>query len=364
MTKILNGLLIVTLVVLFGCSASSKQTSSIEDFSKKDLYHKWIRIGVEKKDGSRYVERNITANTIATLTINSNYAYEMLEGLPPGTPPLYWKNDSVFSGVDSYKIIEANDSILIVLQNDDLGSDDKVNKFTYINEDRYYQYLANQKLVSFDNDTIINLNRYFLPFYTRGWQNVIYTDFNESGLNGYFAMEVTLDSEGHIYNSKVVTNHSIPEKTVDRINRILERNISWNFDHVFDYYYFKINFVVYFTSRNDYNYAGVKLFVTDINDNVNIESPLQLSLEEIKLTNHYFKEGLSFYEQSQFDSSIYYFTKCIEIDSLYIEAYYNRAAINLILEETDKSCSDWEFLYKTLGQTTGEILYNEYCIGN
>jgi len=111
--------------------------------------------------------------------------------------------------------------------------------------------------------------------------------------------------------------------------------------------------IVHFTPESLYTLSGIF-----------IESPLQLSLEEIKLTNHYFKEGLSFYEQSQFDSSIYYFTKCIEIDSLYIEAYYNRAAINLILEETDKSCSDWEFLYKTLGQTTGEILYNEYCIGN
>ncbi len=54
------------------------------------------------------------------------------------------------------------------------------------------------------------------------------------------------------------------------------------------------------------------------------------------------------------------FIKCIEIDSLYLDAYYNLAFCYENLGNKNLACETWKKL-KNMGQKQGEYLYEENC---
>ena len=66
---------------------------------------------------------------------------------------------------------------------------------------------------------------------------------------------------------------------------------------------------------------------------------------------------------SNFEKAITYYTKCIELDPLQLDAFYNRAYSYYKLEKYEQACKDWRYLY-LLGQTEGERLYRGNCLND
>lgn len=73
-----------------------------------------------------------------------------------------------------------------------------------------------------------------------------------------------------------------------------------------------------------------------------------------------YKKGLKYLEHKDYEPAIECFSKCIQLDDLYLNGYYNRAYSYYMLKRTDQSCMDWSKLME-LGQKTGEKFYLEKC---
>ncbi|HUW05606.1 MAG TPA: hypothetical protein VMW01_05055 [Williamwhitmania sp.] len=338
---------------LSGC-ATAKQ---------KLLYNTWVRVKVEKKDGSRYVERNgmDTIQTIFHIShshigINYNDSYQWMV-------PFSFIGDSILkTNVDLYKVKSVNDTSLVVLVNDDGSPDDKVNKFIFLKEKNYIDYIFSNKLVEYENDTVVRLSKIFLPFYTGVWQYLIDTRFGSRNYNGYIGMEAMLDSFGVCNHVRLIDNKNIPDKVVAKILKIIKNNNSWKLWPVNRKIYYKVDLVAFFISEASHKTAGVKLFALKFDPNFVFKKSKQLAYNDILLSNKYFKEGVNYANSSELEKAVLSFSNCISIDSLYVDAYYDRAYVYYNLNQVDKACLDWSFLDKQLGQKPAEKLFNERCI--
>lgn len=348
----LNKLMLIFILGFVSC-ATPKQ---------KQLFDYWIRIKVEKKDGSRYVERNRLAETFTALKISKNNMSTSHSELPSIEIPYYFIGDSVLKqNIDSYKVKDINDTILVLLENDNGRPDDKVNKFTFIKEKDFVKYLIKNKLMEFENDSIALLSRYFYPYYNRNWQQIINNKYNSSNLNGYISFEVLLDSIGKTKQVKLIENKNISIKIENDITNMIKKSRAWSLKQLKMKYCYKIDFTAVFVSKQDYHYAGVKLFAKNPDDNSSLGKSKQLNYSDIELSNKYFKNGVDYVNKNELEKALVSFSNCISIDSLYIDSYYNRAFVNYEMNQLKKACNDWRFLSENLGQKTAEKLFNENC---
>lgn len=330
--------------------------------NQKQLYDYWIRIHVEKKDGSKYVERNEVARTYAALEITPKYIYEEIGELGSFQKPYHLIGDTIINKYhDSYKVNFVNDSLLILLENDDERPDDKINKFIYLNEKKYRNYIFDNGLVEYENDTTIILSKVFLPYYNRMWDFYISKKYKSINKNGHVSMEVLLDSKGRTYSIKLVNYVGVSKEFAEKILRLIGNTQAWNLSLINRNYYYKINLVAYFKSLEDYKYAGIRVFVLNPEENIEIDKSEKLSMYDVDFSNQAFKNGMLLIEENKLDSALIEFTKCIKIDSLYLDAYYNRAYINFQKNKLNECCADWKYLSEELGQKYAEKLYKEYC---
>ncbi|HUX55172.1 MAG TPA: hypothetical protein VMV56_12205 [Williamwhitmania sp.] len=338
---------------LSGC-ATAKQ---------KLLYNTWVRVKVEKKDGSRYVERNGMDTIQTVFEISHGHLGITYNDLSQIVYPFSFIGDSILKTyLDYYKVISVNDTSLVVLVNDNGSPDDKVNKFIFLKEKNYIDYIFTNKLVEYKNDTVVRLNKMFLPFYTGGWEYQINSHYNSSNFNGYVSMEVMLDSFGVCKQIRLVNNKDIPDEVANNILKLIKGGASWNLWKVNRKVYYQVDLTVFFISEASHKYAGVKLFSLKFDPDFVFKKSKQLAYNDILLSNKYFKEGVNYVNNSELEKAILSFSNCISIDSLYVDAYYNRAFVYYKLDQLDKSCLDWLFLDKQLGQKPAEKLFNERCI--
>jgi tetratricopeptide (TPR) repeat protein len=85
-----------------------------------------------------------------------------------------------------------------------------------------------------------------------------------------------------------------------------------------------------------------------------------ISLSQLQEASDHYTKGTYFLIKGKLEKSIIQFTDCINIDSTYIDAYYNRAVALFKLNNFEGACKDWEKLYE-FGQKEGERLYIQNC---
>ena len=82
--------------------------------------------------------------------------------------------------------------------------------------------------------------------------------------------------------------------------------------------------------------------------------------DEEEAERQYFKSALNQVNSGNNDKAIELLTKCIEIDSLDINAYYLRAMINATSGKNKEACKDWAIL-AGLGQVTAAKNLAKFC---
>jgi hypothetical protein len=212
-------ILILVLIASSGC-ITQKQ---------KQLLDTWVMLNMEKKDGSRYVERNGMDKNLTVFQFSKSYFYISYNETTSLGFPYTIEGDSLLKrNNDNYKIINLNDTSLVLLVNDiDSIPDDKINKMEFIKLKYYGDSVLNKNHIKYINDSTIELTRYFSPYYGRYWQTVINNKFGHYKINGHLGLEVIMDSTGITKKINVIENNNIPENIKDKIIEIIKKSNTW-----------------------------------------------------------------------------------------------------------------------------------------
>lgn len=117
-----------------------------------------------------------------------------------------------------------------------------------------------------------------------------------------------------------------------------------------------MNFAINFTS--DQFFSGIDFYyVAKVSTQ---ETTKSLTINEIKEADNYFNKGNNLILNEKYEKASKQFIKCIEIDSIYIDAYYNLAICFQKLGNKNLACETWSKL-KFMGQKQGEYLLDENC---
>jgi hypothetical protein len=73
-----------------------------------------------------------------------------------------------------------------------------------------------------------------------------------------------------------------------------------------------------------------------------------------------YNKGLRLLKTNKYSQAIELFDQCIAHDSLYLDAYYNKAFALYQMADVKSACDIWKLL-ESWGQKTGEAMVKEYC---
>jgi len=124
-----------------------------------------------------------------------------------------------------------------------------------------------------------------------------------------------------------------------------------------------------FTIKNNFNSLSFKIITdqtqtlsqTQTQTQFQTPRPVKVSSpNDLKLAAENFNKGTQFLINGNYEKAIANFSATLKIDSLYIDAYYNRATAFYKLGNKAAACVDWKTLTQ-LEQKEGEKLYIENC---
>ena len=107
----------------------------------------------------------------------------------------------------------------------------------------------------------------------------------------------------------------------------------------------------------EFMYLSIPTFLKMTLTGINLNHWTQ---KEISDAENYYNKGVELIQNEKFETASKQFVKCIEIDSIYIDAYYNLAFCYQKLGNKNMACETWSKL-KEMGQKQGEYLYEENC---
>jgi len=245
-------LLIFSIFIGFTCYPAPK---------KSPLYDSWIRINVDKKDGSQIQLKTGTYNSIANFKISSWILSIQYDQAVIAQIPYTMIGDSILKiPFDTYKVVSVNDTNLVLLENDDGRPGNQVYRFTFIKEKYYPDYLFNKLPINYLNDSTVLLNKHFLHYYTGMWDYRI-ENVNKSGiLDGSIEMEILLNSIGETVEVKITGLNDIPESVAQKAARVIKKTWSWDLLKINRKFYYKINIVTSFQVSPPGYIAYIKLF--------------------------------------------------------------------------------------------------------
>lgn len=319
----------------------------------------WTQIKVEKKDGSKNLARLPKGKSImkyyfrektVLLTLNNLYTSELT----------YSVSDKILSIGEfaKYKIdtIDSKQLVLTQIPNREL-TDDKINRFTFLNRPSLFEYLKENGKIEIVGDSIIESNEQFAPTYYGDIDKMFMTEFEHHNENKNIFGIYFLDSKGKIENIQFEENRKFSKKEIEKFTEIMKvTNGFWTLPQTPKPYKYKVNFEIYFTSFQSFSGIGFSY----VNKGLNQDVAKQLTQKEITEADSYFFKGNDLTRNKKYENASKQFIRCIEIDSLYLDAYYNLAFCYQKLGNKNLACEIWSKL-KIMEQKEGENLYNENC---
>jgi hypothetical protein len=319
----------------------------------------WINTNAVRVDGSRIVSR-----------------------VPNYGRFLYWFSRGVFFAVDTPShqmrmydwnpvfrpdgksetedaILEfRTDSMLVITEKHNLNEVDKKNRYTLIRWDSYFNKLRENHLVKFVNDSTILADDLVFPAYALHKSGGIhfsrYLFKCEIPLidlvSGYF----TLDRHNQITEVRLTENRGLQD--VSRlIKAIRESSNNWIVPVE------GFNFRVPFTLGPITNGTAFQVSFKERDYNAFREKPAtSLDGNEINAKWDSFKRAITQFDKGNFDKSVTFTTKALQVDTIFLDAYYLRAESFIKLDRLREACQDLEYL-KSLDQVKATTLYNRYC---
>ena len=339
--------------------------------SGQELLNKtWIKVKVERKDGSKIIDDLGTEDSELRYFFKNKDTVIILTSIDYnfGFLKRYSIIDDVLNIGDSqkFKLEFLEDSSLILLQipNEPLN-DDKINRYFFISDNKYDKFLIKNNLITFLNDSTISSNKYIWPHF-KGNIDAYFTDkLCIENFKTFVIGSFTITSNGLITDINLKENKDLSKKVTDKFIDILKNtngywnintNCCWDLPKINKSYYYKIYFTAIlihsgYTKMVHFKFNSV---IPPCIENCN------LSLDQKHDAINHFNKGNKFLNNDNLDKAIAQFTDCIKIDSVYFDAYYNRAASFYKLKNIDAACKDWEKLYQ-FGQKEGESLYFQNC---
>ena len=319
----------------------------------------WTKIKAERKDGSKIVDRSHLSETLIT--------YKFQES----TVTIFSGGDNVYNqkfSIDGriltigdfqrYSIDSVNNlgMILTELPHQEL-SDDKINRFIFLNSQFYFNYLIQKKQITIIADTLVLCNNQFLPTYGKGKLDQTLRLQFEPIKNNILIGSIFLTSTGDITDVQVKPNENFSKKEMDKFIETLRQTSGfWTLPKGVTYHHFKLDFICRFLNNPPLSSIG---FIFNTQDPKRFEMT-GLTLQQIYEAGEHYSKGFQLVNRDKHDKAIIEFEKCISIDSLYLDAYYNKAYSYLKLGDKKSACSVWQKL-KSMGQKEGEKLFLGNC---
>lgn len=333
-------------------------SSSQNDFSslKQKIKGNWIRTHSEMKDSSKVIRH--THNYYAFLVYmfeDKGKGYATINPLEGRTSFDYVIHGTLLGiNGEPYKIESITDSTLVLCEAYTNISDDKLHRNYY---KRLENFAQNNQVEENKDKNFYKSSKILFPIY-KG-KNLTFDIEDKIGRNT-FVNEVKVDAiitrEGEVKDIVVVDKKTLSEKKISLIiNMIAKTNKNWipaqlqmkpvdtKVSFVFDSY--EIMTIKKIRMKNQYIDS-------------NLLQPLHYKEKE-KAESH-FQIAIEFYQNGNLEKAIKYFTKCIEVDNTYLDAYYNRAALNSELGNKEEACKDWRYLSE-LAQRPAMSYLKENC---
>lgn len=333
--------------------------NSFNIYSQNLVGSKWIKVNEERKDGSIIHYRK-------TINIKPlEYYFKSINKLEITNWSKYsvnykLENSELTIETQKYDVEKLNSDELIICEKSEKNiANDKKNRYYFVNSERITDYVIEKKLIPFENDSTVISNFILKP----KLKNNKELDFvltkslaNKNIENGCLGGSFLINTKGKVENIKVTSVSNISETSVDEFKKTLKR-IKFKPLNVKKAYYQRVNFNIVFKGLSNFFSSSIE---TDTQDLACVENNRYLSSAEKEQTHLFFKEGCDLFVKKKYKEAIESFDNTIKIDSLFFDAYYNRAYTSLILNNIENACKDWEYLAR-MGQKEGSVLYNKKC---
>jgi tetratricopeptide (TPR) repeat protein len=207
------------------------------------------------------------------------------------------------------------------------------------------------------NDSVLLSNNYVWPHF-QGNIDIYFMDkmgneFSRSYIIGSFI----ITPNGLLVDLNFNENKGLSKGATKKFIDILKNTSGyWDLPKLSKPFYYKINFTTRFINNGYKRSIGFR-FNSDVPP---CFENCAVSLSQLQKASNYFNKGTNLLIKGKLEKSIVQFTDCINIDSICIDAYYNRAAALYKLNNLDAACKDWRKLYE-LGQKEGERLFIQNC---
>lgn len=338
---------------------------------KKLLYQDWFITNILMKDGSKPFQKKETFMQNFGLRVESDF-YKLDEvnslHIKSKIPMFYFLRDHLLeTSPESGMLIEklTSDSLIISQKIDNMEE----NKLM-----RYYMIplskARNQRMVLFKGqDTLVSnplLNPYFKNKLTKkefktnnGKPSFTKKQKQNFQFNGYVLLDLTQKKATAVLNNF----DSSFSAEVEEITKNLTENFSdWNVAPFADFKFIKVpfSFKRYFQITGSlYSYGDIYTLNSDEIPAFEV-SFINEEAEEENVSNNYFSLGVKDYEKKNYEEAALNFEKSYIANPRNLQAYYNYAALSLIIGNKLKACETYEFL-KDKGQKPAEKIFLEKC---
>lgn len=337
-----------TLIILFYCSIN---------LFGQDLTNKyWTKFHIERLDGSRIISRTNIVESPLNYHFHNNGKVSIITVLGETEIEYSIKDSIIAIGSNQlYQIELLTDTLLVLIELPEYPKEaDKINRIYFSPEEQYANNIISMNLVQFINDSTIISSRYLRPHFTGGsLDQYLYDELSSSNLKntelkGSFMITPTGQIRDILCENYVNINNEIKERILDLL---MKTNYRWRTPYTKAQYYYMVNFSILFKD------SFIVFAYYESNES---DSFPNLSARDQDRAGFFFQEGNRLLSRGNYEKAISNYAKCIEIDEIFLDAYYNRAYANIMLGNDNESCIDWGILSE-LGQTEAIKLFNQHC---
>jgi len=318
----------------------------------------WCKVKAERKDGSRIIDHQDTENAFYMFVFTQDsfrFISNGYQNFKSNGKYLLQNNRLIINNI-SYSIDHLNQQKLIYTEEFPDLSDDEINRYYFVSAEFYLDSLIKNKLITLENDTIIASYKYF-PFLKNGdISQFILDKMPNSVMEGKVVGSFIISPINHLENIVIKDKFGFNDKHLVKIKKALKESSGYWIIPGLNNYFLKTNFILTLSTIKDSGRRISNEFVVDGRE----RKEDHFSAQDLSISQNFFNKGMLQTKKNKFSKAIESFTKCIEIDSINLNAFYNRAYIYMTMDSIKKACSDWYYLSK-LDQKKAKEYYQQYC---
>ena len=211
----------------------------------------WIQVKEERKDGSRIIERQQNDKLIfkyyfkeksVAVSINNQFTQELKYSL----------NQNILSIGEfvKFKVDTIDTEILVLTEIPKIElTDDKINRYTFVNQLYIFQYLKENKQLEIIGDSLIEYNIHLFPTCKRNITQLFMTELGSNTENKILRGSFIINSTGDIKNIRLDSTDRFSRNQIKEILKVLNSTSGeWIMPPTPKAYQYKTNFTLRFAN--------------------------------------------------------------------------------------------------------------------